>query len=259
MALQKVNASQYLRDGFLFPFDAFEASQVGGLHALFQRLRSLLPPGKPTEAMDWWHALDKELYNVCMSPAILERVEAILGHDFYLWGSQFFSKDPGDMKTVPWHQDAFYWPLSPHKTVTAWLAFETTDEQNGAMRVIPGSHTAQLKHTSSSGKGDVLDMQTEAGQFSEADAVSINLGAGQISLHDDNIIHGSGPNTSERLRCGLAIRFSAGEVKCDTSVWPFFKAFWAHGEDRWRHNPMGVPPAKNMTEYGQVTPRTGQR
>ena len=47
---------------------------------------------------------------------------------------------PGDGKAVPWHQDASYWPLSPSKAVTVWLAIDDADRDNACMRVIPGTH-----------------------------------------------------------------------------------------------------------------------
>ncbi len=255
----RVDLARYEKEGYQFPFTIFEGAEVDRLMPLYTRLRGLLPEGVPTEAMDWWHQLDRELYDVCMTPAILDIVESLLGPDFYLWGTQFFCKDPGQGKTVPWHQDAYYWPLSPHNTVTAWLAFVDSFEDNGAMKVIPGTHTGRLRHVESRRDTDVLELTTDTGQFRESDAVVLALKAGQISIHDDNIVHGSGPNRSDRLRCGLTLRYSAGDVKCDTSVWPFFKAYWARGEDKWGHNPVGAPPEGPTTRFQTVTPRTGQR
>ena len=37
---------------------------------------------------------------------------------------------PHDGKAVAWHQDASYWPLSPSKTVTVWLAIDDADVDN---------------------------------------------------------------------------------------------------------------------------------
>ncbi len=253
MAGVNIDLELYHRQGFLAGFRIFEEEECQPLLKLYWRLRKLLPRGMSTQEMDWWHATDKELWELCNHPKILDYVESILGPDFYLWGTQFFSKEPGDGKTTPWHQDAFYWPLSPHKAVTVWLAFADSDEGNGAMMVVPGSHRAgKLKYRKTTQDSDVLDMVLEHGEFRESDAVPLILKAGQISLHDDNIIHGSAPNHSERLRCGLTMRYSAGEVRGDLSVWPFFKAFWVRGVDRWKHNPVGVPPKGEMTHYLQV-------
>jgi non-heme Fe2+,alpha-ketoglutarate-dependent halogenase len=253
MAGVDIDLELYHRQGFLAGFQIFEEDECPRLLELYWRLRKLLPSGMSTQEMDWWHATDRELWELCKHPKILDYVESILGPDFFLWGTQFFSKEPRDGKTTPWHQDAFYWPLSPHKTVTVWLAFSDSDEGNGAMMVVPGSHRAgKLKYRKTTQDSDVLDMVLEHGEFRESNAVPLILKAGQISLHDDNIIHGSAPNHSERLRCGLTMRYSAGEVRGDLSVWPFFKAFWVRGVDRWGHNPVGVPPKGEMTRYIQV-------
>ena len=56
------------------------------------------------------------------------------------WGSHFFCKMPRDGKAVAWHQDASYWPLTPSKAVTVWLAIDDADAENACMRFIPGSH-----------------------------------------------------------------------------------------------------------------------
>jgi len=253
MATVDIDLELYHHQGYLEGFQIFQEDQCPQLLALYKRLRKLLPSGMSTQKMDWWHATDRELCELCKHPKILDYVEAILGADFYLWGSQFFSKEPGDGKTTPWHQDAFYWPLSSHKAVTVWLAFADSDEENGAMMVVPQSHRAgPMKYRKSKLESDVLDMVLEHGEFRESDGIPLILKAGQISLHDDAIIHGSLPNRSQRLRCGLTMRYSAGEVRCDLSVWPFFKAFWARGVDRWAHNPVGTVPDGEMTKYIQI-------
>jgi non-heme Fe2+,alpha-ketoglutarate-dependent halogenase len=254
MAEAVVDLERYRRQGFLTGLPVYSAREAQDLLKVFRRLRALLPPHLSTQQMDWWHGEDRELWEICTHPRILDYVEAILGPDFYLWGTQFFSKDPGDGKTTPWHQDAFYWPLTPHKAVTVWLAFTDSDEENGAMRVIPGTHrVGRIQHIRSDRTTDVLDMELAPGAFRESDAVALTLKAGQASLHDDNIVHGSAANRSQRLRCGLTMRYSAGEVKCDLRVWPFFKAYWVRGADRWRHNPAGAPPTHLMTSYVKVT------
>ena len=73
----------------------------------------------------------------------------------------------------------------------------------------------------------------------------MDLKAGEISLHDDSLLHGSGANTSGRVRCGLTMRFSPTEVKADLDVWPTFEASMVRGVDRYGHNPVAEPPTGN--------------
>ena len=67
---------------------------------------------------------------------------------------------------MSWHQDASYWPLSPSKTVTVWLAIDDADAGNGAMRVIPCSHVkAQLAYRrSTEAEHNVLSQTTLAAE-----------------------------------------------------------------------------------------------
>ena len=159
----------------------------------FQRLYGLVPEGMKSDEILQWHGYDRFLYDLCTDRRLLDYVEDIIGPNFYLWGSHFLAKEPNDPTPILWHQDAFYWPLTPREAVSVWVAFTDSVEENGCMRVIPKSHrTGVLKHRATDAdQPQGLWLQTEEGEFNEADAVNIDLRAGQISLHDDHIVHGS--------------------------------------------------------------------
>jgi ectoine hydroxylase-related dioxygenase (phytanoyl-CoA dioxygenase family) len=121
---------------------------------------------------------------------------------------------PRDGKLVAWHQDSTYWPLSPTKTVTVWLAIDDADPGNANMRFIPRSHTHGLiNYEQSNNDRDVLNMVVEnPEQYGDA-AVDVSLMAGQFSMHSDQLLHGSEANDSDRRRCGLTIRYASADVK----------------------------------------------
>jgi non-haem Fe2+, alpha-ketoglutarate-dependent halogenase len=48
------------------------------------------------------------------------------------------------------------------------------------------------------------------------DTLVNELRAGEVSLHTDLLLHGSGANTSDRRRCGITIRYIAAEVRAVT-------------------------------------------
>jgi hypothetical protein len=52
-----------------------------------------------------------------------------------------------------------------------------------------------------------LNQALDAAAYNEADAVNITLEAGQVSLHDVYLLHGSEANTSPRSRRGMTMRF----------------------------------------------------
>ena len=80
------------------------------------------------------------MYDLLTHPRIVAIVKDLLGENVIAWGSHFFCKMPHDGKAVAWHQDASYWPLSPSKTVTVWLAIDKADRGNACMRFLAGSH-----------------------------------------------------------------------------------------------------------------------
>ncbi len=60
------------------------------------------------------------------------------------WGSHFFCKMPNDGKTVAWHQDSSYWPLTPTKAVTVWLAVDDADPETPTCDSSPGPSTSAI-------------------------------------------------------------------------------------------------------------------
>ena len=61
------------------------------------------------------------------SPAVLGIAESLAGPDFVPTYESLVVKKAGDGAPVPWHQDASYWPLTPSKAVTVWLAIDDAD------------------------------------------------------------------------------------------------------------------------------------
>jgi len=72
------------------------------------------------------------------------------------------------------------------------------------------------------------------------------LKAGEFSLHADMLAHGSNPNTSDRRRCGLTIRYCTPDVRTLNPRWTK-GAILCRGSDdsgHWTHNPR--PPGEDV-------------
>jgi ectoine hydroxylase-related dioxygenase (phytanoyl-CoA dioxygenase family) len=220
----------------------------------FEQLVRGLPAGADAYAINAWHLTSRIVYDLCTHPRILDYVEDLIGPDLLLWGSHFFCKEAGDQRTVAWHQDARYWPLAPHRTATVWLAIDDSDVGNGAMRVLSGTHgDGILPHRDGVDAASVLGAAVDPAAIGDlalddARADAIELRAGEISLHDDNLIHGSPANASSRRRCGLTMRFMPPEVRCDPAVWPNFSAILVRGQDRCGNIRLAPPPTGETSE-----------
>lgn len=249
--LSNTQVEFFKNEGYLCGLPAiYTGPQVEELKNGLAELMKLLRPGESSKEIREWHESSAFLYRICTNETILDIVEDLLGPDFFLWGSNFFIKEPMSASTVGWHQDAYYWPLDPHESLTVWLAFDDSTVENGAMEVIPRSHNAGLlKHLRSSETESVLTLECERGQFREDTRTPVTLRAGEISIHDDKLVHGSPPNLSSKRRAGLTMRFSRTNVRCDLSVNPHFRAYLCRGVDRHHHNPAGVIPT---AEFGRL-------
>jgi ectoine hydroxylase-related dioxygenase (phytanoyl-CoA dioxygenase family) len=248
----------YHENGYLLDLPAvYTPEEMARINAELPQLLALLKPGETTNEIREWHHTSTYLFDIVMNPRILDLVEGILGPNFYVWGSHFFIKPPHSPGTVPWHQDAYYWPLSPCNTVTAWLAFDDVDEVNGGMKLIPGSqHGGLIKHRQKDDANATLALGLEDGtDFKTDTAVQFRLKAGQISLHDDRAIHGSQANPSDRRRAGYTIRYSGTNVKPDLTISPDFVAHLCRGVDTYGHTPYAPPPTER---YARKDYRRGE-
>jgi len=145
-------------------------------------------PGGAEQAERW--------FKLCTQPDILNLVEQLIGPDIILWGSQVFCKPARTGRFVPWHQDGKYWPMRPLAACSVWIAIDDADRANGCMRYVPGSHRrgALHQHRLSVRNDVVLAQEVVPGEFNEADARYDELAAGEFSLHDVYLIHGSEAN-----------------------------------------------------------------
>ncbi len=98
---------------------------------------------KLSDELDTPHFRDPRLLEFLLSDEVLDLVEPLVGPDIALWTSHFISKDPYVGRATPWHEDSAYWNgrLSAYDhIVTVWLALGPSNQENGCMRVIPGTH-----------------------------------------------------------------------------------------------------------------------
>ena len=241
---------QYSEQGYVKNLPVFSYNGALELQGLFEELSSRLPSDVDINKTNMWHKASKKFHDLCRTPEILDYVEDILGPNFVQWGGQFFHKEPKSGSVVPWHQDAQYWPLKPANAVTVWLAVYDTDKENGAMKVVSGSHkkgSNGFKHHTNNASHLVLDQEVSEDQIDKDNIVYMDLKAGEISLHNDALLHGSDPNNSDRRRCGITMRFSPTNVKGDLNEWPFFETQLARGIDSFKLNPIAQIPRGEAT------------
>jgi hypothetical protein len=121
---------------------------------------------------------------------------------------QFLGKRPQRTAAVfAWHQDLGYWPTGTPdtRTTTCSLALDDATLAHGCLEVVPGSH----REASLRPHRPLL--QSAAGSREEAHTLTIDLASsdrrqplqvrrGDITVHNERIIHGSGGNATDDWR-----------------------------------------------------------
>ena len=199
---------QYHREGYLSPIQVMSAAEAGRYRHMLETIEASgqLPAGALRSKC---HLLLTWIDEIVRHPRVLDAVESIVGPDILVWGTSFFIKEPRNKSFVSWHQDLTYWGLEPADIVTAWIALSESRSENGAMRVIPGTHTMEVvPHKDTFASDNLLSRGQEISvEVDEAKAVALELEPGEMSLHHVKLIHGSEPNPSAKRRIGLAVRY----------------------------------------------------
>jgi chlorinating enzyme len=243
--LASAAVEQYRRDGFYFPARVMSPGEALALRGRLEAVEAEHGGRLSGEIRHKPHLLFTWLADLVRHPSILDAVEDVLGPNLLAWSTSFFIKEARDSAYVSWHQDATYWGLSAPDVLTAWVAFTDATVENGAMRMVPGSHDAQLEHRDTFAPNNLLSRGQEiAVEVDEARGVDILLRAGEMSLHHVRMVHGSPANRSDDRRIGFAIRYIPTYVRQIAGDGD--SAMLVRGVDDYHHFAPEHPPASDL-------------
>lgn len=216
--IAQLQVETYRRDGFLQCPQLFNNTDMAEICKEIDRRIKLLPEASLNRHMLNWHCHDEWLLKLAMRSEIVDLVEELIGPDIALFNTRILSKSAGTKNAIPWHQDAVYWPLEPCEAISFWLAVDSVNEENGAMKVIPGMHRyGILGHTKTSTESNVFDdafnTTLNCDLLDESKAVTLTMGSGECSFHNVYLPHMSLPNLSPRRRCAFIVRYIPTYVK----------------------------------------------
>lgn len=260
--LSAADIDRYNQQGFLEPQEVIPAPEAADLRRYFDDLLENVlaaDDNRNSYSINTYHVVCQRLHDLVTDERITTLAADLLGDEIVCWGSHLFAKLPNDGKEVPFHQDAVYWPMTPSRSVSVWLAIDDVDEDNAAMRFIPGSHLeGAMPHDLLELDGSrVLGQQVQPQQLADRSEYLNAMPAGHASLHSDMLLHGSAANTSPRRRAGLTLRYVGAEVRLlDGYDYWRKSAVHVHGGDPsgfWydRRRPEGEHPEKMASLWGE--------
>lgn len=145
------------------------------------------------------------------APRFSKVMRQLFGEDSQGENMSYMAKAARIGAGAPAHQDNAYYCLKPPRALTFWISLDNSSEENGCVRVVPGSHLKPLVAHQPSGDDGLSQSLVDAPD--PATEVSLIVKRGDCSIHHCGTIHRSLPNTSVRAR--RALLMFARSVACD--------------------------------------------
>ena len=136
------------------------------------------------------------------SPLLLSIAASLCGDDFFPVQDFVVIKTLGDQNEVKWHQDVV--TKAHGKTFMIGFYLDAATDENGALRIIPGSHNSNLS---------ICDLEKMEYQ-------SLEMEAGAILIHNLKIAHSSGELTSFPQRRVVYFEFMSSSEILQEHIYP---------------------------------------
>ena len=133
-------------------------------------------------------------------------VEDLLGPS-YAAQSMYFLKPP-HARGQAYHQDNWFLNTHPDTCLAAWIALDDCDDDNGGLRVIPGTHKYPVMCHKNSADMDLSFNEKEVSVDPTTKSLQAVMDAGDVLFFHGSIVHMSLPNASkDRTRRSLVFHY----------------------------------------------------
>jgi ectoine hydroxylase-related dioxygenase (phytanoyl-CoA dioxygenase family) len=185
-------------DGYFVVERFLDADRVAAMKTDLGRVLD----GTPTGRNDFEGWSTKRIYalfgktrcfdDLAIEPLVWDVTAKVLGPWFQLSAPTGIQIGPGEPAQILHHDDSIYPLPQPHQEVvlnTMW-AFDDFVEENGATRMVPGSHLWEAGRTPT-----------------PADTVGMEMPAGSVMFYLGSVWHGGGANNADRPRLGVILEY----------------------------------------------------
>lgn len=194
-------------DGYSIVEDAFDAAFADEVVGELQRLERELkiePAANPFEGANTLRIYNLLLHGkvweqIAEHPNVLPLVDRVLDPGCLVSSLSSVNIGPGEIAQMI-HADDQLIPIpKPHVAIvcnTMW-AFTDFTAENGATRIIPGSH--------------LRDRSPKIGK--EYESIPAVMKRGCVMVYHGSLWHGGGPNQTSERRIGVAMNYCAGYIR----------------------------------------------
>jgi ectoine hydroxylase-related dioxygenase (phytanoyl-CoA dioxygenase family) len=153
-----------------------------------------------------------------LNAGLRELLAMVVGKPVLLAADQIFLKPPKHGSAKPYHRDNAYFRCHPaDEVITAWIALDDADEENGCLRYIDGSHRLPiLEHHEVA--GETYNLQPAESEIDRSRESVAAVPKGGVVLHHSKTLHTSGRNNSDRWRRAYATHWVTGDVTSEVET-----------------------------------------
>lgn len=137
---------------------------------------------------------DAVFSRMLLKDSLLDAIVSLIGPNIQLHHTKLIAKPPEKGAPFPMHQDYPYFPHEKHTMLAASIHLDDTNQGNGCLRVVPGSHLRGSLELDPSG----LFLRPE--DYPIEEQLACPAAAGDVLVFNYLTIHGSGLNTSDGPR-----------------------------------------------------------
>jgi phytanoyl-CoA hydroxylase len=226
----ETQVASYQQDGYIVARHLFSPAEAKFFIEHYMHLRAdatypgdsagIPTPGQASAPDPWkqyprmihmhrWDAISLRWF---LEPRLATCMRILLGNEPYAVQTMVYFKPPGG-RGQALHQDQYYLRVQPGTCIAAWMALDGCDEENGCLRVVPGSHTLPVLCTTPADiTQSVTDIEVPIPPGMQVRSVIME--PGDVLFFNGFLIHGSYPNHSQdRFRRALIGHYIVAEAE----------------------------------------------
>lgn len=179
-------------------------------------------------SLDTMHALTPGFFEFQFNSRLLRAVESIVGPEITLSPIQHCrpflpmrngaKNDCGVAIVAPWHQDQGVTreEADASEILTVWIPLTDVKAETGCLKVIPGAQSAGLLEHVKSEYGTTINPAV----FPSGPRVDCEMARGDLLFMSAFTPHCSQPNTTDKVRWSLDLRFQKTGTPTGRPFWP---------------------------------------
>ena len=231
MSLSPAQIQQFKIDGYLVLPAALNKKELNALQQLTeQHLAQRIEPfeleahvsypgapkstdaagGKTIRRLLHAYKRDSQLTQLAKRQNITQAIQQILGSESLQLNPNhhncIMTKLPEFSSETLWHRDTRYWDFNNKYLVNAWFALGDERQENGAMKILPGSHRWEVQDDALD-SAQFLKLDHPYNQDRLATQRLVTLNAGDLLLFSAHCFHAAGKNTTTKPKYSLVFTY----------------------------------------------------